>query len=83
MVTKAAVAAGDYLASDKGVGGVNKFVPASESGTTVDLGGVSGGGSGGTVEVENSGAGQSFINVPPQLGMRYCLATDGTYPPRE
>ena len=83
VATKAVVATGDYIASDKGIGGVNKFVPASESGTTVDLGGVSAGGSGGTVDVDSSGGGQAFTNVPPQLGIRYCLATDGTYPPRD
>lgn len=80
--TKPVAAAGDYIASNKPMGGVNKFVPASGIGTTVDLGGVSGGGSGGDVTVNNTGGGQSLVNLPPQLGMRYCLATVGLFPPR-
>jgi microcystin-dependent protein len=41
----------------------------------------SGGGGGGTVIVGNTGGGQAFPNVPPQLGMTYCILTDGLYPP--
>ncbi len=36
----------------------------------------------GTITVENSGASQPFPLIPPQLSLRYCIATDGLYPPR-
>jgi microcystin-dependent protein len=82
--TKAQAAAGDYIASDKPIGGAMRFITAADAGTTVALGGVSGGGAGGgTVQVENSGDGQAFANYPPQQALKYCIATQGTYPSRE
>jgi microcystin-dependent protein len=36
----------------------------------------------GAVEVGNSGESQPFPIIPPQLGLRYCIATEGLYPPR-
>ncbi|TFH86515.1 phage tail protein [Billgrantia azerbaijanica] len=42
----------------------------------------SGGGGGGTVTVDKTGGNQAIPTVPPQLGMRYCIATEGLWPPR-
>jgi len=36
----------------------------------------------GAVSVENSGGSQSFPIIPPQLGLRYCIAVEGIFPPR-
>lgn len=78
--TKAQVAAGDFIASNKALGGDPKFIPAADAGTTVALGGVSGGE--GTVTVDNTGGGQPIYNLPPRLGMKYCIVNEGIYPPR-
>lgn len=43
---------------------------------------VTGGGSGGTVEVGVTGSGQAMPVVGPRIAMRYCMVTDGVYPPR-
>jgi microcystin-dependent protein len=81
--TKPQVAAGDYIASNKALGGDPKFIPAADAGTTVALGGVSGGGGGGgSVQVEAAGGGGSFANYPPQLAVKYCIAVQGVYPTR-
>jgi microcystin-dependent protein len=37
----------------------------------------------GAVNVGKSGASQPFLIVPPQLGLRYCIATSGLFPPRD
>ncbi|TFH86516.1 phage tail protein [Billgrantia azerbaijanica] len=42
----------------------------------------SGGGGGGTVTIGNTGGGQPIETLPPQLGVRYCLAVQGLYPSR-
>jgi microcystin-dependent protein len=82
--TKARVAAGDYIASNSSLGGAPKFIAAADAGTTVALGGVSGGGTGGgSVQVENNGVGQAFANYPPQQALKYCIAVQGTYPSRQ
>lgn len=36
----------------------------------------------GTVSVGATGNNTPFITIPPQLGMRYCVAVDGLFPPR-
>lgn len=36
----------------------------------------------GDVAVAPAGAQQSVANIPPQLGVRYCIVTDGLFPPR-
>lgn len=41
-----------------------------------------GGGGGGTVTIGTTGGSQPLPNVPPQLGLKYCIATQGLYPPR-
>lgn len=43
---------------------------------------VTGGSSGGTVEVGVTGSGQAMPVVGPRIAMRYCMVTDGVYPPR-
>ncbi|PPC75545.1 phage tail protein [Pokkaliibacter plantistimulans] len=45
---------------------------------------VTGGGSsgGGVVTVGNTGGGQAIPTVSPSIAMRYCMVTDGIYPPR-
>jgi microcystin-dependent protein len=40
------------------------------------------GGSGGTVTVANNGGGRAMPNVPPEIAIRYCIVTEGYYPPR-
>ncbi len=37
----------------------------------------------GTVSIGNNGGGQPFPTVPPQLGLRYCIAITGPFPPRD
>jgi len=61
--------------------GVNLFSgPASR---TVALAGVSGGtNTGGSVSVSTTGGGQSINVVNPQLGLRYCIVTNGVFPSR-
>jgi microcystin-dependent protein len=82
--TKAQVAAGDYIASNNPMGGAPKFIAAADAGTTVALGGVSGGGSAaGNVEVDDTGGSQAFANYPPQQALKYCIAIRGTYPSRQ
>ena len=56
--------------SDRGTPSINAYAP---SGTTVTLnGGV----------VGSTGGDAPFNNIPPQLGMRYCIAVEGLFPPR-
>jgi microcystin-dependent protein len=68
-----------------GPSSANIYAPPGTTGTTVKLGGVSGGGStsGGTVMIGNSGSSQPMLIVPPEIALRYCIvATNGLYPPR-
>lgn len=37
---------------------------------------------GGSVTVGATGSGQGFSNVPPQLGLKYCIAVNGLFPQR-
>jgi microcystin-dependent protein len=37
----------------------------------------------GEISVANTGDGQSFSTLPPQLGLRFCIAVEGAFPPRE
>lgn len=74
---------GNYLAAANAVsdgGEVNSYV--SNPGTTVDLGGVSGGEAGG-VTIDPAGHSEPFDIVQPSLGLNYCIAVTGIYPPRE
>jgi microcystin-dependent protein len=36
----------------------------------------------GDIVVEATGGGQPLFTLPPQLGLRYCIAVTGPYPPR-
>ncbi|MEJ2462649.1 MAG: tail fiber protein [Candidatus Thiodiazotropha sp.] len=36
----------------------------------------------GAVEIGTTGQGQPFSIIPPQLGLLYCIATQGIFPPR-
>jgi len=75
-----APAEGSYLAAPVfGSDAVNAY---NAGGSTVALGGVSGGGGGGVVQIGSTGGGAAFSNIPPQLGIRYCIVKIGTYPPR-
>jgi microcystin-dependent protein len=68
-----------------GPSSANIYAPPGTTGSTVKLGGVSGGGGttgGGTVAVGNTGSSQSMTIVPPELAIRYCIVTDGLYPER-
>ncbi|PWC19320.1 phage tail protein [Brenneria roseae subsp. roseae] len=57
------------------------YAPAG--GTQVPLGGVSGGGSGGTIAVQPNGGSQSFDIISPQIALKACIASLGIYPTRD
>lgn len=76
--TKPVAAGGDLIASNEERGGAPRFIPSADAGTTVNLGGVSGG----AVQVANTGGSQPFANFPPQLGINYCIAVQGIFPSR-
>lgn len=84
VATQDAPTAGCYLA--KNDGGRDPGIPiyrADAGAGTVPLGGVSGGSvGGGVVTVHDSGAGRAFPIVQPVLVLNYCIAMNGTYPPR-
>lgn len=55
----------------------------SDGSATVALGGVTGGeNTGGTVIVESTGENQPMNVLNPQLGLTYCIVTEGAFPPR-
>ncbi len=80
QATKPQAAAGDYIASNNPLGGTPKFIPEADAGSGVALGGVSGGG--GSVQIGNTGGGNSFASYPPQQALKYCIAYNGEYPMR-
>lgn len=82
LATKPQAATGDYIASNNPLGGAPKFIAAGDAEPTVALGGVSGGGAGGTVQVGTAGNSQAFANYPPQQALKYCIAVSGLYPRR-
>jgi len=49
---------------------------------TISLPVTGGGSSGGTVEVGDTGDGKAMAIVGPRTAMRYCMVTNGLYPPR-
>lgn len=83
--TKKAPENGDYLAAQKAIGGMDAFAPGTPAPTTtVNLGGVSGGG-GGTVTVDPNtpgGGGQSVSLMNPYLALSFCIALQGIFPSR-
>lgn len=80
--------AGDLLAVVNDAGGRSvitqaAYVTAADAGTTVPLGGVSGGGgTTGTVAVDNTGSSSAFSIENPSLAVNYSFALDGIYPSR-
>lgn len=88
--TKSAPAAGDYLAAanngERTPAPENAYIEAGQAGTTVALGGVTGGGQvtpSGIVNVGQAGNGDPFVNSGPRLSLRYCMNIDGLFPPRD
>ena len=69
-------------AGGSGPGSANIYVAPANAGTTVVLGGVSATTTAAAVQVGNTGNGSSTNNLPPQLGLTYCIATQGVFPPR-
>ena len=49
---------------------------------TISLPVTGGGSSGGTVEVGETGGHKAMVIVGPRIAMRYCMVTNGLYPPR-
>jgi microcystin-dependent protein len=66
------------------LGGLNVVLDPGKAGTpaipdkTVSITAVTGG----AVEVADAGGSAAVLTLPPELGLRFCIATDGTYPPR-
>lgn len=83
--TQKTPSAGDYLASgDVGTrADAQIYIEAASKGTTVSLGGVTGGG-GGTVTVTNSDTGNSqpISIMQPYETVNYCMALLGLFPSR-
>ncbi len=74
---------GAYIGtSGSGISVLPSFVSPDQVSGTVKLGGVSGN-IGGTVSVTKTGEGKKQTNIPPQLGLRYCIAYLGDFPPRK
>ncbi len=69
-------------AGGSGPSSASIYVAPGDAGTTVELGGVSATSTPPTVQVGNTGNGTSTTNLPPQLGLTYCIATQGIFPPR-
>ena len=68
----------EWLANPVGQAGLSKvssdaYVPENDTGAVVILN---------SATVGQTGGGQAMINYPPQIGVRYCLATQGLFPPR-
>jgi microcystin-dependent protein len=82
VATKPQVADGDYIASNAPTSRNMKFISGADAGTTATLGGVSGGGGSGTVQVGEAGGSKPFANYPPQQALKYCIAVEGLYPSR-
>lgn len=79
VADKAEPAAGDYLGVvSSGGRAAPTYLAPEDKGTTVALGGVSGG----SVQVENAGAGLGFSTMNPFLGMNFSIALQGIYPSR-
>ncbi|MCR9222167.1 MAG: tail fiber protein [Alphaproteobacteria bacterium] len=79
--TKDTPTAGDYLAKTaQGFDTYNTYTDTP--GTTVALGGVSGGGGGGTVTVDPSGGSQAFWILQPFQVINWSICLFGLYPPR-
>lgn len=78
-------AGGKYLA--KATTGLAPIKIYNDGTNLTELEGVSGGGGGGssgggTVEIGETGGGQSMPIAGPRLALRYCIVTNGLWPPR-
>ncbi|MAZ31528.1 MAG: phage tail protein [Thalassospira sp.] len=76
-------AGGKYLA--KATTGLAPIKIYNDGTNLTELEGVSGGGGtsgGGTVEIGETGGGESMPIAGPRLAMRYCIVTEGIWPPR-
>ncbi len=79
---------GAYLSQTKATGGPqdhpeNIYKSGPTPGSLVSLGGVSGGGaSGGTVQVGDTGEGQSFSIMNPVIAINFSIAIQGLFPTR-
>ena len=76
-------AGGKYLA--KATTGALPVKIYNDGTNLTELEGVSGGGGtsgGGYVDIEETGGGKSMPIAGPRLAMRYCIVTDGIWPPR-
>ena len=71
-----------YLSASPGGPSSAAIWSNTRSGTETLNGVTTTGGSSGVVNVAGSGGGRPDINIPPQLGLTYCIAIDGTYPSR-
>lgn len=59
------------------------FGVSSSEEDEVELGGVSGGVTSGSVTIGSSGDGEEFQNYDPLLTVNFCIALDGIYPSRD
>jgi microcystin-dependent protein len=73
----------NYLAEANVAPGRDVNIYAGPSGSSVPLGGVSGGeNTGGEVTVATTGGGRPMSTLDPQLGLTYCIVVSGAFPPR-
>lgn len=72
----------NYLAGSPASGGTAAAIWSSTMNQATTVQGVTGTvtGAAGTVSVGVTGGGSSFSALPPQMGMTYCIATQGMYP---
>lgn len=61
---------------------VDIYVPSTDTGTKVALGGVSGSVAGLAVSIGNTGNGVPFTNIPPYQVIQYIICSSGLYPSR-
>jgi microcystin-dependent protein len=74
----------NYLAGSPASGAAAAAIWSSTMNQVATIQGVTGTvtGATGTVSVGVTGGGSSFSALPPQMGMTYCIATQGMYPQR-
>lgn len=82
---QAQAAAGSYLSAKPiATGGANVAVYTNGTGTATEIAGldVSAAPVQGQVTVDDNGGGQPFYIINPQQALRFCVVTQGIYPPR-
>lgn len=83
VATQDAPTEGCYLATNDGGRNPGVLIYRQDAGTTVKLGGVTGGsGAGGEVALQSTGGSQQFSIFQPSLAVNYSIAMTGTYPSR-